>query len=308
MEPLVSVVVPTKDRPACLAAALESVAAQTLCDPGSAHRVEVVVVNDGGASVEDVVADAGLDDVRLIESPTSHGHASARNTGIEAATGRYLAFLDDDDLHLPEHLESAVAALSGAGADLVHAHCLTSERRLEPGEEPLHAKAFFDMEFDPGLLLVGNYIPTSTIVCRNDLAARFDPSIPVLVDWELLLRLVHGHGWRASTTGRPTVVYHRVADQRSDTVDATRIVDGFDRYRHGYQALIERWPVLDDSPIAVLRKHMTDFSDVCHERLVRGDGLPHLLYERAFQVLSAAHAGRVELAEVPALLHGTLAS
>ncbi|GAA4034529.1 hypothetical protein GCM10022247_69660 [Allokutzneria multivorans] len=299
-----SVVVPTKDRPDSLAAALESVAAQTLCDPGSAHRVEVVVVNDGGASVKDVVENAGLDDVTLIESPLSQGHASARNTGIEAANGRYLAFLDDYDLHLPDHLESAVAALRHS--DLVHAHCLTSERRLEPGEEPLHAKAFFDVEFDPSLLLVANYIPTSTIVCRNDRAARFDPSIPVLVDWELLLRLVHGHGWRAATTGRHTVVYHRVADQRSDTVDSTQIVAGHDRYRHGYPALTQRWPVPKGSPIEVLRAHLMDFNDVCHERLVRGEGLPHLLYEKAFQVLRAAHAGQVALAEVPALLRDQL--
>ncbi|WP_162184827.1 glycosyltransferase family 2 protein [Allokutzneria albata] len=304
MEPLVSVIVPTKDRQDRLAAALESVAAQTLCDPGSPHRVEVVVVNDGGASVEDVVENAGLDEVKLIESPTSHGHAGARNSGIEAADGRYLAFLDDDDLYLPGHLESAVAALREA--DLVYAYCRTSVRRVEPGEEPLHAKAFFDVEFDAGLLLVGNYIPTSTIVCRNDPAARFDPSIPVLVDWELLLRLVHGHGWRAATTARPTVVYHRVPEQNSDTVDATRIVAGHDKYRKGYPALLDRWPVPEGSPIEVLRKHMTDFNDICHERLVRGEELPHFLYEQAFQVLHAAHAGRIDPAEVPARLIAAL--
>ena len=304
MEPVVSVIVPTKDRADQLAAALESVAAQTLCDPGSAHRVEVVVVNDGGESVKDVVENAGLDQVKLIETPTSHGHATARNTGIEAADGRYLAFLDDDDLFLPEHLETAVARLRDA--DLVYAYCRTSAHRVQPGEDPLHTKAFFDVEFDAGLLLVGNYIPTSTIVCRNDRAARFDPSIPVLVDWELLLRLVHGHGWRAAATGRPTVVYHRIADQSSDTVDATQIVAGHDKYRKGYPALLERWPVAGGSPIAVLRKHMTDFNDVCHERLVRGEPLPHFLYEQAFQVLHAAYTGRIDPAEVPAGLSATL--
>ncbi|MCP3803733.1 glycosyltransferase family 2 protein [Allokutzneria sp. A3M-2-11 16] len=304
MEPLVSVIVPTKDRAEQLAAALESVAAQTLCDPGSGHRVEVVVVNDGGASVEDVVEKAGLDEVKLVESPGSHGHATARNTGIEAADGRYLAFLDDDDLYLPEHLETAVAALREA--DLVYAFCRTSDHRVQPGEEPLHAKAFFDVEFDAGLLLVGNYIPTSAIVCRNDRAARFDPSIPVLVDWELLLRLVHGHGWRAAATGRPTVVYHRIADQRSDTVDSTQIVAGHDRYRQGYPALLDRWPVAKGSPIEVLREHMTTFNDECHERLVRGEPLPHLLYEQAFQVLHAAYTGRITPADVPARLTATL--
>ncbi|MFB9903492.1 glycosyltransferase family 2 protein [Allokutzneria oryzae] len=306
MEPVVSVVIPTKNRPGPLASALESVAAQTLTDPGSAHRIEVIVVNDGGTGVGDVVKESGLDNVKLIESPDSHGHSAARNTGIDAAEGQYIAFLDDDDLYLPEHLETALSTMRATGADLVYAHCRISDRRVEPGEVPARTEHAFDVAYDSAMLLVCNYIPTSTIVCRNDRAARFDPTIPVLVDWELLLRLVHGHGWKVASTDRPTVVYHRIADQSSDTVDAVRIVEGHDRYRQGYPALLDQWPVPPTSPIAALRQHMMDFNNVCHERLVRGEPLPHFLYEQALRVLHSAHTGRIDVAEVPTRLLATL--
>jgi glycosyltransferase involved in cell wall biosynthesis len=98
--PRFSVIVPTYGRPEFLAAALQSVLAQTIDD------FEVLVIDD--ASPDPVVVP---DDrrVRVLHSPTNQGPAAARNLGVAEAAGTFVAFLDDDDLWLPRRLELAVA-------------------------------------------------------------------------------------------------------------------------------------------------------------------------------------------------------
>src|SRR5260370_17795252 len=90
-EPLpVSVVVRTKDRPALLHQAVDSIRA-------SRYPAEIVVVNDGGKSPE-------IRDVRLVNLAQSAGRSEAMNRGVRAAKAAFLAFLDDDDPYYPEHL------------------------------------------------------------------------------------------------------------------------------------------------------------------------------------------------------------
>src|SRR5215470_14794342 len=103
--PLVTVIVRTKDRPALLREAIASLAAQTTSD------VETVVVNDGGAP-PDLAALPGGIRARVVDTPAPHGRSKALNTGVAEARGRFVAFLDDDDLYLPEHLETLARFLS----------------------------------------------------------------------------------------------------------------------------------------------------------------------------------------------------
>ena len=104
--PLVSVIIPTYNRRQWLGGALESVLAQT-------HRnFEILVVNDGGADVGPVIETlnaAGR--IRLINLPQKQGISAARNAGIRAAKGIYIAYLDDDDIFLPNHLKTLVEQL-----------------------------------------------------------------------------------------------------------------------------------------------------------------------------------------------------
>src|SRR5579859_7824272 len=96
----VSVVIPVYNRTAELRRAVRSVLAQTYAD------LELIVVDD--ASSEDIAgALDGIDDPRLklIRKSVNQGAAAARNTGIQAATGRWVAFLDSDDEWLPQKLE-----------------------------------------------------------------------------------------------------------------------------------------------------------------------------------------------------------
>src|SRR5437868_7251340 len=98
--PIVSVIIPTFDRPQLLDAAIGSVAKQDMVGD-----VEAIVVNDGGVSVgpgvrawEEILP---LKLVELVELDRRSGTAAARNVGVERADGKYIAFLDDDELFMP---------------------------------------------------------------------------------------------------------------------------------------------------------------------------------------------------------------
>jgi len=103
--PKFSVIVPTYGRPRYLADAIQSVLAQTVPD------FECLVVDD--ASPEPVES-PGDERVRVIRRETNGGPAAARNSGIDAARGDFVTFLDDDDLYAPDRLEIARAGLERA--------------------------------------------------------------------------------------------------------------------------------------------------------------------------------------------------
>lgn len=100
MNTTVSVIIPTRGRPSQLILAVRSVLAQSL-EP--AESLEVIVVVDGpDEATEAALADITDPRVRTIRLSRQRGHASARNTGIEAARGLWCAFLDDDDAWFPD--------------------------------------------------------------------------------------------------------------------------------------------------------------------------------------------------------------
>jgi glycosyltransferase involved in cell wall biosynthesis len=105
--PLVSVIIPTYNRRALLAESVQTVLAQTCAD----H--ELIVVDDGSTDRTDAMV-AGVADPRvsLIALPHSGSPARARNAGIKRARGRYVAFLDSDDLWESSKLDDQLAALS----------------------------------------------------------------------------------------------------------------------------------------------------------------------------------------------------
>ncbi|MBU6257227.1 MAG: glycosyltransferase family 2 protein [Burkholderiales bacterium] len=122
MEPLISVVIATRNRPALFAQALDSVLAQGRDD------VEIIVVDDG-SSAESLAAYQAIWDAaarslgeswslhRLVERPRGHGPSYALNTGAAHARGGHLCFLDDDDRWTdPAHLGRVARAIGDAAA------------------------------------------------------------------------------------------------------------------------------------------------------------------------------------------------
>lgn len=105
--PLISVVIPTHNRPELLAEALQSVAEQTLTD------WEAIVVDDASQPAVDPtqILQTYGPKVKVLRHELARGGSASKNTGIQAASGRYVAFLDDDDIYDPKYLETAVATL-----------------------------------------------------------------------------------------------------------------------------------------------------------------------------------------------------
>ena len=111
---LVSIIVRTKDRPELLEEALESISLQTY------RPLEVVVVNDGGVNVENILEKFESQElsIKYIHHPHSLGRAAAANAGLKRAEGVWLGFLDDDDLLLPRAVETLL--LYGRAANVVY--------------------------------------------------------------------------------------------------------------------------------------------------------------------------------------------
>lgn len=123
---LVSIVVPTYARSETLLRALDSLNRQTY------SPLEIVVVDDNGAGCEQqletqarVTSFLPREGIALkyIAREENGGGAMARNTGIEAAAGDYIAFLDDDDEYLPSKVELQMRAIRDSGAAFCYAHC-----------------------------------------------------------------------------------------------------------------------------------------------------------------------------------------
>src|SRR3990170_2838516 len=102
--PKVSVIIPTYNREKYIVETLQSVFAQTFTD------YEVIVIDDGSTDNTADVLRPYLDRIVYIRKPNG-GQGSARNVGIKVAKGEYIAFLDSDDLWMPEKLELQVKYL-----------------------------------------------------------------------------------------------------------------------------------------------------------------------------------------------------
>ncbi|GGD84806.1 glycosyltransferase family 2 protein [Planktosalinus lacus] len=118
IQPLVSVIIPTYNRGTFLKQALQSVADQTY------KNIEILVVDDGSSSDENQRICKQYTNVSYIKIPNSGGPAKPRNTGIRKAKGKFIAFLDDDDLWMPFKIETQVNILSeNLSFGLTHSPC-----------------------------------------------------------------------------------------------------------------------------------------------------------------------------------------
>lgn len=255
--PLVSVIVPTYARPTLLQNALKSVNAQTY------SLLEIVVVDDNGRGTPlQLETQRTADSMSFREGivlsyvvrEKNGGGAMARNSGIEAARGAYVAFLDDDDEWMPEKLEKQVAAMEGhEEVGLSYAHC---KAELGDGSEVFYRRtvngnALFEQA------ICGCIAATSQWVARREALLRvgsFSDS-PSKQDSILLYKLLlagyevrcvpevlsiydqHSQG-RISTSGKTLIGERNYSELIRSTYDRftkgqRRQIEGAIRYRLG---------------------------------------------------------------------------
>lgn len=173
-----AVVIPVHDRAGLLRLALESVAAQTL------PPTEVIVIDDGSS---DDSADVAREFGSTVIRQTASGVSAARNRGLEAATTRFVAFLDSDDEWEPHHLASLAAAASGNV--LVSTAALSTDGSLI-GSQSLKPLVLAAAD---RLLWPDNPVVTSAVLVDRGLALEvggFDEDLRHSEDLDLWARLL----------------------------------------------------------------------------------------------------------------------
>jgi glycosyltransferase involved in cell wall biosynthesis len=281
MTPVVSVVIPTKNRIDFLIEAVSSVLTQKI------DELEIIVVNDGGRPVEDELSrHCDMVKVSVINNTLSVGRSEARNIGAAHSSGKYLACLDDDDMYLSGHLVACLEALEADVAEFVYGDALVSDVRGHDGTRAkVDQRHSYVFPYSEALLLAANFIPTSAAVCVNwRKFARFDPKIRVLEDWDLWLQLAHEHRYRFSRVVEGGFIYYRAPWHSSATTDADTNLAAFLDYPNTYELLMKRWSI-SSGPSDVYRDAMRQYFAAAIECLESGAVLPHLYYENILKEL-----------------------
>ncbi|MGF1459201.1 MAG: glycosyltransferase family 2 protein [Leptolyngbyaceae cyanobacterium] len=209
-QPQLSIIIPTHNRPQLLPIAVRSALAQTYQD------LEVVVVDDASTEVAQLPDDRRL---RVIRLTTGVGGAGARNVGTEAARGRWITYLDDDDYLLPEMAEISLAALAKqqgdgpvgviSGIRKVDEYGKVLSTRLPPDCCP-QGRHFF---LEP-LPIGRSYHTKQTLVVEKNIVLKiggWDETFRSRVHSEFFLRL----NPVCKIVGLPTVTYHLLSHSGS---------------------------------------------------------------------------------------------
>jgi glycosyltransferase involved in cell wall biosynthesis len=179
--PAVSVIVCTRNRPAMLRQALQSVLAQ------DCREFEIIVVDDGSEPPASVQTEGPGHEIAMRTLQIPHGGpGAARAAGLEAARGEYIAWCDDDDLWSRDHLGTLLSYLRAhADVDLVYGDA----EWIQAGSP---SRVVYSIDYDASRLGEFNYILASDVL-HTARAARaaggFDPSLRAFEDWDLWLRI-----------------------------------------------------------------------------------------------------------------------
>jgi glycosyltransferase involved in cell wall biosynthesis len=188
--PVVSVLIPTFNRPQSLYEALISVLKQ------SYENLQVIVINDGGEDVRSIIN--SFNDSRLIyiNRKENYGKAYSLNEALSQAEGKYIAYLDDDDMYYPFHVEKLVDALENetdcqvAYSDLYKAYC----KVFPDGSRQVLSKVVdVSRDFDRFLMLNFNHVLHVSLMHHRELVEKTGPyneQLNILIDWDMTRRLV----------------------------------------------------------------------------------------------------------------------
>lgn len=230
---LVSVVITTYARSSeMLKQCIDSVVAQTY------KPIEILLVDDNppGAPEKAAVADlaACYDCLRLISHEKNSGAQKSRNDGIRAAKGKYIAFLDDDDIWLSEKIEKQIPYFADETVGLVYCRGYESDDDLSDRSKPY--SRFFRPECTHKSLLAFDDIgTTSQAVVRAECFERvglFDETLPARQDYETWLRITTQY----RAVGSPEFLFVRRMHRQSGQISRSR-----DKAKTGFLLIYQKY-------------------------------------------------------------------
>ena len=190
----VSVIIPAFNAASTIVRAIDSVRQQNV------GPIEIIVIDDGStdrtaAVVRDNIADG--DNIQILQMQQNSGVSAARNTGIRVAQGKYLAFLDADDIWLPTKLQKQIARLEeDPTITLVSCNSRLISESGVPLKEGHRNRPPVEGTDAWKTLLIYNFIPTPTVLTRTAVVKAlggFDVSLAVGEDLDLWIKLgIHG--------------------------------------------------------------------------------------------------------------------
>jgi glycosyltransferase involved in cell wall biosynthesis len=296
--PAVSIVIPAYNVTPFIGAALESIRAQQFQD------FEVILVNDGSPDTADLeAAIAPYRDGMCYFTQPNAGPSSARNAGLRQARGKYVAFLDGDDLWMPGFLADQLAAFGKdpsldmryTDAVFIGAARLAGRRFME--DSPSRGEVTFEA------LLTGQCVVlTSAVVARRDAvidAGMFDESVRYSEDFDLWLRMAF-RGARLAYCEEPLV--QRRLHATNLTNDGLPLLEGqlsvYQKMSHALPLMTPTRRLLDEQ---IVRTQATVDLERGKRLLFAGD------YEQAANYLQRATV-YYKSAKLPAMLLGMRAA
>jgi glycosyltransferase involved in cell wall biosynthesis len=256
---MISVIIPTFNRAKFLEEALRSALGQK----GSPDEVEIIVVDDGSTDDTGQILRSLPGTIRYIRSD-HRGVSAARNLGIAESGGEWIAFLDSDDLWLPDKLSAQMKFFSDHPEILL---CQTEEIWIRNGRR-INARRYHRKPAGycfPLLLERCLVSPSAVVVNRRifDSVGVFDESMPACEDYDLWLRI--GCRFALGLVEEPLVIKR---GGHSDQLSAT--VANLDRYRiEAIVKLLRAAPLSPDQRAAaesMLEKKRRIYSNGCLKR------------------------------------------
>ena len=257
--PLFSVILPTRDRAAMLTRAVSSVLSQSLPD------FELIIVDDGSVKPcgDGFPCDARI---RILRNAPSLGVAHARNMGIQAARGRYISFLDDDDEYLPSFLQLTHTSLKDSPDEIGISWC--GVRFVDDPITPEASSASRPRTFgehNNRQSLVADFLTIGTgfgVTIKSDCLKKvgpFNDALKVSSDSDMFIRILVKGFTPMALPGVHVVRYnhHGARLQSFDTIQ--------ERIRTWEWFLSRYADFLDDNP--VLRRNFVSYIDSLEKKL-----------------------------------------
>jgi len=253
---LVSIIIPTYNRGWILKDAIESVIAQTVND------VELIVVDDGSTDHTKKILDSYNHRIKIIHQ-ANKGVSAARNAGITASIGKYIAFLDSDDIWLPEKLSCQVDFFSSNPDAQI---CQTEEIWMKNGKQINPKKKHKKISgyiFEPSLALC--LVSPSAVMIKKNLfndTGFFDESLLSCEDYDMWLKVSCKHP--VYLINKPLII------KRGGHTDQLSAKPGLDKYRiQSLKKIIENNTLSEDQykkAVRTLKEKCVIYAQGCMKR------------------------------------------